>query len=376
MWLGSIGRLVWGIGRDVGVVEGRPTFYESRSGLTAAQLSVAVATSLLIGLVVWLVARWAASPRAGLVAGLLLATEPFWVAHGSVIHTDELTSLFGLSGLLALGLVLGVPRVDERYLHRRWLAVLAGFLLVCSPLTKISGLAFAPGALLIVVWAAVRAIRSRDPELSAAAALKPLGRAFAVVALVAVATVLVLWPAVWADPGTQLDRLRDSVGIGYHDRATFFLGEVRRSSIPIFYAVALPFRMTPWMLAGLVVGVPVALARRSTRAHAAILVAAVLPILYTLSTAGQQIDRYGLLVLGRWWWWSASPRPPVHASRPRTTSLVRWGVLGAGLLATVHAAVVAPWGLAYFNPVLGGGRPRRTTCRWAGRRARRSPVDG
>ena len=113
MWLGSIGRLVWGIGRDVGVVEGRSTFYESRSGLTAAQLSVAVATSLLIGLVVWLVARWAASPRAGLVAGLLLATEPFWVAHGSVIHTDELTSLFGLSGLLALGLVLGVPRVDD-----------------------------------------------------------------------------------------------------------------------------------------------------------------------------------------------------------------------------------------------------------------------
>ena len=356
MWLGSIGRLVWGIGRDVGVVEGRSTFYESRSGLTAAQLSVAVATSLLIGLVVWLVARWAASPRAGLVAGLLLATEPFWVAHGSVIHTDELTSLFGLSGLLALGLVLGVPRVDTRSLHHRWLAVLAGFLLVCSPLTKISGLAFAPGVLLIVVWAAVRAIRSRDPELSAAAALKPLARAFTVVALVAVATVLVLWPAVWADPGTQLDRLRDSVGIGYHDRATFFLGEVRRSSIPTFYAVALPFRMTPWMLAGLVIGVPVALARRSTRASAAILVAAVLPILYTLSTAGQQIDRYGLLVLGPLVVVVGIATTAGARESPRTTSLVRWGVLGAGLLATVHATVVAPWGLAYFNPVLGGGR--------------------
>ena len=33
------------------------------------------------------------------------------MAHGSVIHTDELTALFGLAGLLALGLVLGVPTV-------------------------------------------------------------------------------------------------------------------------------------------------------------------------------------------------------------------------------------------------------------------------
>ena len=143
MWLGSIGRLVWGIGRSLGVIEGNETFYESRSGLALGQTSVAVATVALIGLIVWLVQRWGA-PRAGLVAGLLLATEPFWVAHGSVLHTDELTVLFGLSGLLALGLVLGVPAIDERYLHRRSMAVLAGFLLVCSPLTKISGMAYAP----------------------------------------------------------------------------------------------------------------------------------------------------------------------------------------------------------------------------------------
>jgi hypothetical protein len=34
---------------------------------------------------------------------------------------------------------------------------------------------------------------------------------------------------------------------------------------------------------------------------------------------------------------------------------VRWAVLGGGVLATLYAAVVAPWGLAYYNPLLGGG---------------------
>ena len=349
---------------------------EPRLGLAAAQLSVAVATSLLIGLVVWLVARWAASPRAGLVAGLLLATEPFWVAHGSVIHTDELTTLFGLSGLLALGLVLGVPRVDERYLHRRGLAVLAGFLLVCSPLTKISGLAFAPGALLIVGWAAVRAIRSRDPEVSAASALKPLGRAFAVVALVAVATVLVLWPAVWADPGTQLDRLRDSVGIGYHDRATFFLGEVRRSSIPIFYAVAMPFRMTPWMLAGLVVGVPVALARRSTRPTPR---SSSQPSSRSCTRSAPLDSRStatGCSCSDRWSWRSASRRLLVPRETPRTTAWVRWGcsVWACWRRCTRRSSRLGAWGTT--TRCWAAAALRRTTCRWAGRKARRSRAAG
>ena len=72
-----------------------------------------------------------------------------------MIHTDELTALFGLSGFVALGLVLGVPTIRARHMHRRGLAVLAGFLLVCSPLTKISGLAYAPGAVVLVAWAVI-----------------------------------------------------------------------------------------------------------------------------------------------------------------------------------------------------------------------------
>jgi hypothetical protein len=354
MWLGTLARLVWGAGRSLGVVDSGRTFNDSRSGLLLAQAAVAVATSLLIGLVVWLVRHWSSS-RAGLIAGLLLATEPFWVAHGSVIHTDELTALFGLTGLLALGLVLGVPRVHERFLHNRWLALLAGFLLVCSPLTKISGLSYAPGALVIVVWAAVRALRARPDGATTWSALRPLGTVLGLGAIVAVVTVVVLWPAAWADPVTQYRQVRESVSIGYGHRPTFFLGDIRPPGIPSFYAVALPFRMTPWMLLGLAVGLPVALARRVTRLHALVLLVAALPVWITLSTARQQVDRYGLLVLGPLVVIAGLATHPGATESARTTTAVRWAVIGGGLLATLHAAVVAPWGLAYYNPVLGGG---------------------
>lgn len=353
MWLGSIARVFWGAGRSLGFWSNDGPFYYSGTGLAAAQLSVAVATSLLIGLVVYLMRRWS-TPRAALVTGALLATEPFWVAHGSVIHTDELTALFGLAGLLALVLVLGVPQVAQASLHRTGLALAAGALLACSPLTKISGVAFAPGAAAVVVWAAVGAIRSRPEDASLSETLRPIGRVVGIVAGASVATVLVLWPAIWADPLTQVEALGDSIQLGYKPTELYFRGEIGFKESPQFYFVALPFRMTPWMLVALLVGVPLALARRSTRGRAMVILLATVPIAYTLGTAVQR-DRYGLVLLGPLCVVIGLAFVPAVSERRLTATRARTAILVAGLLATIHAAVVAPWGLAYFNPVLGGG---------------------
>lgn len=355
MWLGSISRMVWGAGRSLGLWSDDSPFRSSPSGLTVAQLSVALATSLLIGLVVWLMHRWAA-PRAALVTGVLLATEPFWVAHGSVIHTDELTVLFGVAGLLALALVLGVPNVDRACLHRTVLALGAGVLLACSPLTKVSGIGYAPGAVALVVWAAILALRGRGEDVSVVEVLRPVVRVIGLAAGAAVATVLVLWPAIWADFGTQVTAVRDAIQIGYTEQDRFFRGEIRPSPSPLFYLVAVPFRMTPWMLAAVLIGVPVALARRATRARSILMLLIAAPVAYTLSSAVQQVDRYGLLVLGPLCVVIGLAFIPASDETRLTASRVRFAILGVGLLATVHAAVVAPWGLAYFNPVLGGGK--------------------
>jgi hypothetical protein len=354
MWLGSIARFVWGLGRSFGLTSGTKPFRADPAGLTLAQLSVAVATSLLIGLIVWLMARWV-TPRAAFVTGVLLATEPFWVAHGSVIHTDELTALFGVSGLIALALVLGVPAVKLRYHHRAGLAAVAGVLLVCSPLTKISGLAFAPGAALMVVWAMVRDVQSGRGHHSPIDLLRPSGRVVAIAGIAAMVAVAVLWPASWASPVLQFDRLRDSIHIGYIHQRTFFRGRITRSGSPAFFLVALPLRMTPWMLAASLVGVPVALARRATRMWAVMMLLAVVPVAYTLSKAQQQVDRYGLLILGPLCVVVGLAFAPAINERAEMAARARVLLFSAACLATISSLFVAPWGLAYFNPVLGGG---------------------
>jgi len=98
MWIGSAARAVWSGGRHLGLWAhaAGATFDSSRSGLALAQLGVAAVTSALVGVLVLLVAAWAGQVAAG-VAGVLLATEPFLVAHGAVLHTDELMTFSGVA---------------------------------------------------------------------------------------------------------------------------------------------------------------------------------------------------------------------------------------------------------------------------------------
>src|SRR4030095_8504497 len=90
-----------------------------------------------------------ASPVTAVSAGALLASEPFLVAHGSILHTDELTALFGTAAILALLLALAIPG-PAVVARRRAVAVLGGALLGGALLTKLSALALLPGLALVV----------------------------------------------------------------------------------------------------------------------------------------------------------------------------------------------------------------------------------
>ena len=115
MWIGSAGRAIWAAGHGWGLwgSEEDASFLTSPSGLTVARVTMAVVTALLIGGLVSLLVRWVGRGAAA-VAGVILATEPFFVAHGAVLHTDELLALFGVAALVATALALGVPH------HTAW----------------------------------------------------------------------------------------------------------------------------------------------------------------------------------------------------------------------------------------------------------------
>lgn len=349
MWLGSLGRLVWAIGQTVGLVESDRAF-ETMAGLHVAQAMVALATSLLIALTVALVHRWAGWGAAA-VAAVLLVGEPWVGALGSILHTDELTALFGMAGLLLLAVTFDVP--DRCRWSRPMVGAAAGgFVLALAPLTKATGLVFGVGAALIIGFALWRDVKRRgggDPNELASLRYKQLAAA-AAGALVAVP---LAWPALLADPSTQVSAFLDSVGIANETSQEDFQGDLGAGGW-WFYAVALPFRVTPWFLLAVVVGGPLALIQRATRARAVWLVLWLAPGAITIAAATKQFDRYGLIVvvplavlagvgLGRTLDRLLATRPPMRAV---------FGVAAAAVVA--YAVWFAPWGLLYFNPALGG----------------------
>lgn len=378
MWVGSAARTVWLWGVELGVVgdaDVQAGFANSRSGLMLAQLMMGLVTAALVALVVVLVARWVGR-GAALVAGVLLATEPLLVAHGATLHTDELVGLFGVAGLLATALALGVPQRTGAA-DRRSVALAAGVLCSLAVLTKLSALAFLPAVVVLGVWAAIARWRAGATGASgdagatgAAGAVGRTGAGADVVRalarlgglwLVGAVTVLALYPALWSSPVTEVGRLYESATLATENQPQFFLGEVTGSVGPHFYLVVLPFRLTPWFFLALLACALLVWTRPAARGHATSLVAMGLPMFAAISLSSKQIDRYALplVVLGavaigvgaahlqRW----LHERTAFDARRPRVV-----GGLGLGAVVLVgYALVVAPWSSTYYNPLIGGG---------------------
>jgi hypothetical protein len=357
MWIGGVARVVWVAGRRIGLwadTEGAQ-FLSSPSALTVARFVMAVAIAALVGLTTLLVAKWAGLGAAA-VAGVLVGTEPFLVAHGAVLHTDELGAILGIDALLATALVLGVPH-RTGWAGRRWVAVAAGALWSGSWLTKVSAVVFLPPVVLLVGWAVIASLRrtsvshERRQEIAAIVRLAGWWVAAAVV------TAVVSYPALWVAPIEELGFVGGSAGLAGIGHQQFFFGEITETPGPAFYLVALPLRMTPWFFVAALVAAVAIWWRRETRGFGVVAACMAGPPLVVLSLSAKQFDRYGLAIL-----LVATLLVGVvvasGADVLRQASSVGRHVGLAGVLAAVlvgiHSLAVAPWGLGYFNPALGG----------------------
>jgi hypothetical protein len=366
MAIGAVAHAVWRAGQWAGVWAQAPgdTFEMSRTGLLFAHLGVAAVTAALVGLLVLLLARWVGTGAAA-IAGVLVATEPWLVAHGAVLHTDELMTLFAITGLVATALALGVPHRTD-WAGRRRVGLLAGLLFGGALLTKISAVIFLPGAVLLAGWAVMRARAAAGPAgggglRAATATVRP-----PVAGWLAGAggLSLVAYPALWLMlPVTELGRLTMSLGLGVYPTQVYqlFRGRPVTDPGPAFYLVVLPFRMTPWLLVGTLAGAVAICCRRVWRGYALALACLAVPPFGLLSLANKKFDRYALpfLVFGailvgivlapvvpallrRYW-----PGRPARAAAALG--------MAAAVLVAGHSLLVAPWGSAYFDPLLGGG---------------------
>jgi hypothetical protein len=356
MWIGTIARMIWGFGGTLGLTES-PKFYDAEGLFIAQHVAVAV-NALLIGCLFVAITRWVGMLPA-LVATVLIATEPWFVALGSVLHTDEITALLGTLGIVLTALALGIPDPTRRVSRPGLVAALAGVTLMGSALTKVTGMGYWTGAAVLAIWAVMRHRRDGGAWFDRHAPLRLCSHA----ALAGLAVVPIMWPALLADPSLQVERLMASAGLatepaiplGGLNARQYFLGELDNSPGWFYYLVALPLRLTPWMFVLVVTCVPLTFAWRQTRRHALVFLAPLSALFIVLSTSPKKFDRYGLLLL--------IPLAVIiglgveHLRRGRVGHRQAQRIVGGlGALALLYSLVVAPWGLAYFNPALGGSQ--------------------
>jgi hypothetical protein len=316
-------------------------------GLVEARRAFVVASALLVAAIVLLVTRlWGLG--VGALAGLLLALDPFFLAHSQLVHMDAiLTGLMTLATLAALVCWAGGGR-------RSWL-IAAG---ACSGLAVITK---APGAYLAL------ALPLLGLALGRRAGWRALSLDLGVLGVSALVAFVLFWPAIWVAPFDSLARMAAFVretGGEPHEQGNFFLGQPVVDPGPLFYPVAIALRLGPATCLGLLLLVGLAIARRlpAFRPGARLATLGVLGValgfLVVMTLGPKKFDRYVLplfpvldlfAALGYWSAWrvlTAWRRPPLAVTGIAAALLV--------LLAVQPALSVAPYYLAYYNPLAGG----------------------
>ena len=235
-------------------------------------------------------ASLSSSPGPFLIA-LLLALDPFLAGLSGLFHVDGLSATLATLALLALAAALGrggsrfqVPgsREEERNAEKRgektlrnaeeettisssaflsapprfsaslssspapFLLALSGVLTGLAVLTKTPTLVLLPVGGLALLWAAWRDREHQDLR----GLLRPL-RSCLISGLIWAAaialTIVALYPALWSDPAAVLATVGGSANRHLDEalRETFFLGRVVFDPGPLFYPVALLWRLSP-----------------------------------------------------------------------------------------------------------------------------------
>jgi 4-amino-4-deoxy-L-arabinose transferase-like glycosyltransferase len=385
---------------------------------TLLRLPIAIVTAGCVALA-YLVLRRLFARHVALLAALLMAGEPFLVAHSQLLHLDALlTSFMTVSVLTAI--VADTrnreprtenqePRAEDRGPrskddgprttdHRRqtedqelratdegapfvdglWPLVGSRWWLVSAVFGGLALLTKSPAIFLLPMIGLIALVGSlqvpRGHPAFSALTSSALQR-FAFWCLVAALVWFALWPAAWVDPLGAIGRVvlqASADGGAPHGWGNFFLGRAVADPGPLFYPVTLAFRLAPWTVIGLVgyCGFWIwdfGLRRRPLNGQAAPLLLALFVVGFcvALSLSPKKFDRYALPVF---------PALDVLAalglvrladalrtrSRKQKTIAARRPTMIAswGLvvgLLALNLALPFPYHLAYFNPLLGGG---------------------
>jgi hypothetical protein len=334
---------MWLSGAGIVLQEHRLGFDIDQSNLAyfriAATVPIALATSVLIIFIAWLLVRLV-GPVPGLWAGFLLAVDPYVTGMSQIAHVD---AVLGLCMVAALLLFLLFKRTGV-LAYILWCGVFTGLALLNKFLPALW--LFPSLCMIDTLW--------RSDSLSAR--LRPVAVHMATISGVASLVVFALWPAVWSMHNVNEYFERDAVSI-----ATTAHTDLEASSDPIspasFYPRMIASRLSPFaaiLSIAFVVATLLIIRRRPAISLAFIWYAA--GFIVFISLAAKKADRYalpafiflpimaglamgwGTLALRRLQWWSSVVGKQIAA-----------GFVVVLLIA--QAILVAPYAIAYHNPL-------------------------
>ncbi len=287
-----------------------------------------------------------------LLGGLLLALDPFHVAHTRLLQLDGL-----LSSLMTLSLL---AYLNFRRTRRVFDLLTSGLIAGLAWLTKTPGFFLIPIVGLLALWEAVAAARRSLPlPKNLRQTVLPL----LLWGLAAAGLFVLLFPAMWVQPLGTLAKMF-SATLGYaaqgHRGPVFFAGKVFADGIIAtsnlrFYPTTYLWRTTPVVLAGLVLAAASLLARKNPAPRDALAGLAFFALsFYLLQNMGaKKFDRYLLavypsldLLAGTGLAFLAAILP-----KPRLSAAFLAALLGLQLLPVLQTA---PYYLSYYNPLMGG----------------------
>jgi len=330
--------------------------------LFAAKVPVALLTSAtVVGM--YLLLKQLFNKRIALFSSLLIAFDPFYLAHSRVLHLDALLTSFMTLSLLSLLVYL-----ENRcgYLDLAISGVMAG--LAFS--NKLPGLLLIPFTtmLLGIAGLAQKGIRKGTR----------LFPAFLLWVMLAGGALFALWPAMWVDPIGTFQRIAyTATHYAAKPSETFFRGTIVSDPGAWFYPLIILFRTTPLTLLGLAASVVVLLkgAKEQERQAYMLLALMVFGLLFSVAMAigAKKYDRYllpifplldimaavGLIELGGLVSQCFQRRsefqvPSSRSQRLRTLDLGLGILIVLLLVQTGHILSYHPYYLAYYNPLLGG----------------------
>ncbi|MBV9951257.1 MAG: glycosyltransferase family 39 protein [Acidimicrobiia bacterium] len=355
MWAGTIGHGLVRLGQRVGLVDERPEGPRTEQVmLRAGRGVVSFFCAVALGLFMWVSSRLVGR-RVALVAGALLACEPFLIGHAGVLHTDALVTLWGATSIAAFASALA----DRRW-HRPSL-VLSAVAAALACLTKVNATVLIAGAVVVLLLASSLARRARG---GSPAPLRSRVAGIGAWSGIAAAVFVALWPAMWVAPIRSLRQCLDAFGQAESTDRTYFRGVTTNHPGPAYYPVAIVMRATPWLvvlgLAGLVVMTTSALTKRSGARAEAIsigaLIVAPVPYLAAISLPAQRYDRYALPVFP---FMALAAGVAVVALASALRVQRGWLVpIGLAVLAVplLLERTMAPYEISYVDPLIGQKR--------------------